>query len=89
MIELFYISDLTFDICRFPLEVINTLQGIFVFIVLVVQRTKVKKILLIKKPCGISFPMSWAELPDEEYDTVLVNAMQSVVMGNHWSFFVY
>ncbi|XP_003427587.1 probable G-protein coupled receptor Mth-like 1 isoform X1 [Nasonia vitripennis] len=47
-------------------DVLNVLQGIFIFILLVVSRKRVRKLLAKRKPFNISFPKSWAAYADLE-----------------------
>ncbi|KAJ8670443.1 hypothetical protein QAD02_001702 [Eretmocerus hayati] len=47
-------------------DTLNTLQGVFIFILLVVSRKKVRKLLAQRRPCNLPFPKSWAAYADQE-----------------------
>lgn len=53
----------------FLLDTFNLLQGLLIFIVLVVFRKKVRRALANKNMCGITFPNSWRYLEDEEIES--------------------
>ncbi|CAK9822322.1 G-protein coupled receptor Mth2 [Anthophora retusa] len=52
-------------------DILNALQGFIIFFLLVVRRKRVRKLLAMKRPCGISFPKSWAAVDDEECEEEL------------------
>lgn len=52
-------------------DILNSLQGFIIFLLLVAMRKRVRKLLAKKKPCGISFPKSWTTYEDEECEEVL------------------
>ncbi|XP_054010977.1 G-protein coupled receptor Mth2-like [Hylaeus anthracinus] len=49
-----------------PTDILNSLQGFIIFLLLVVTRKRVRKLLAKKEPCGIAFPKSWTAYEDEE-----------------------
>lgn len=54
-----------------PTDILNALQGLIIFLLLVAMRKRVRKLLAKKKPCGIGFPKSWTAYEDEECEEVL------------------
>lgn len=50
------------------IDILNGLQGVVIFIVFVVSRMRVRKLLAEKRPFGINFPGSWRDYEDLEYD---------------------
>ncbi|XP_030764102.1 G-protein coupled receptor Mth2-like [Sitophilus oryzae] len=58
--------SITGKIFFFFLDLFNILQGILIFLVLVVFRKRVRRALASKNPCNIKFPSSWKYLEDEE-----------------------
>ncbi|XP_016911857.1 G-protein coupled receptor Mth2 [Apis cerana] len=52
-------------------DILNALQGLIIFLLLVAMRKRVRKLLAKKKPCGIGFPKSWTAYEDEECEEVL------------------
>ncbi|XP_043255579.1 G-protein coupled receptor Mth2-like [Colletes gigas] len=52
-------------------DTLNALQGLIIFLLLVVTRKRVRKLLAKKRPCGIAFPKSWTAYEDEECEDVL------------------
>lgn len=65
-----------FPLFRIPTDILNTLQGFIIFLLLVVTRKRVRKLLAKKKPCGIVFPKSWTAYKDEEYEIVLPEELE-------------
>ncbi|XP_047369507.1 G-protein coupled receptor Mth2-like isoform X2 [Vespa velutina] len=59
-----------------PTDILNTLQGFIIFLLLVVTRKRVRKLLAKKKPCGIIFPKSWTAYEDEECEIVLPEELE-------------
>ncbi|KAL2743950.1 G-protein coupled receptor Mth2-like [Vespula maculifrons] len=59
-----------------PTDILNTLQGFIIFLLLVVTRKRVRKLLAKKKPCGIVFPKSWTAYEDEECEIVLPEELE-------------
>ncbi|XP_019770961.2 G-protein coupled receptor Mth2 isoform X1 [Dendroctonus ponderosae] len=53
----------------FILDLVNTLQGVLIFLILVVFRKRVRRELANKNLCNIKFPNSWKYLEDEEMDS--------------------
>lgn len=51
--------------------IFNGIQGFLIFVILVVFRKRVRKLLAIKRPFGITFPNSWAAYKLDECDTVV------------------
>ncbi|XP_014239065.1 G-protein coupled receptor Mth2-like [Trichogramma pretiosum] len=47
------------DVYWLATDVLNALQGIIMFYILVLSRNKVKKALATRRPLGINFPRSW------------------------------
>ncbi|ENN70801.1 hypothetical protein D910_03663 [Dendroctonus ponderosae] len=54
---------------KFILDLVNTLQGVLIFLILVVFRKRVRRELANKNLCNIKFPNSWKYLEDEEMDS--------------------
>ncbi|XP_076225813.1 G-protein coupled receptor Mth2 isoform X2 [Nomia melanderi] len=54
-----------------PTDILNALQGLIIFLLLVATRKRVRKLLARKRPCGIAFPKSWAVYEDEECEDVM------------------
>ncbi|XP_046750868.1 G-protein coupled receptor Mth2-like [Diprion similis] len=52
-------------------DVINTLQGLIIFLLLIASRKRVRKLLARKRPFGINFPKRWAAGEDEESEVIL------------------
>ncbi|XP_046601623.1 G-protein coupled receptor Mth2 isoform X1 [Neodiprion lecontei] len=52
-------------------DVINSLQGFIIFLLLIASRKRVRKLLAKKKPFGINFPKRWAAGEDEESEVIL------------------
>ncbi|XP_070167649.1 G-protein coupled receptor Mth2 [Polyergus mexicanus] len=52
-------------------DLLNGLQGFIIFLLLVVMRKRVRKLLAKKRPCGIDFPKSWAAYENEECEEIL------------------
>lgn len=64
-----------------PTDVLNTLQGFIIFVLLVVTRKRVRILLAKKKPCGIVFPKSWIAYEDEECEVVLPEELELSQQG--------
>ncbi|KAK2580208.1 hypothetical protein KPH14_012468 [Odynerus spinipes] len=64
-----------------PTDALNTLQGFIIFLLLVVTRKRVRKLLAKKKPCGIVFPKSWIAYEDEECEIVLPEELELSQQG--------
>ncbi|XP_024936116.1 G-protein coupled receptor Mth2 isoform X2 [Cephus cinctus] len=57
-------------------DILNSLQGVLIFILLVFLRKRVRKLLAKKKPCGITFPRSWTAGEDLECDSILQEELE-------------
>ncbi|CAG9762461.1 unnamed protein product [Ceutorhynchus assimilis] len=66
----------------FLIDLINLLQGVLIFLVLVLFRKRVRRLLANKNICNIPFPNTWKNLEDEEMDSGEQRAMQTVVEYN-------
>ena len=64
-----------------PTDILNTLQGLVIFLLLVAMRKRVRKLLAKKRPCGIAFPKSWAAYEDEECENVLPEEIELSQQG--------
>ena len=64
-----------------PTDILNALQGLVIFLLLVAMRKRVRKLLAKKKPCGIAFPKSWAAYEDEECEDVLPEEIELSQQG--------
>ncbi|XP_014609834.1 PREDICTED: G-protein coupled receptor Mth2-like [Polistes canadensis] len=64
-----------------PTDILNSLQGFIIFLLLVVSRKRVRKLLAKKKPCGIVFPKSWTAYEDEECEVVLPEELELSQQG--------
>lgn len=64
---------------RFMVDLFNTLQGILIFLVLVVFRKSVRRGLATKNICNIRFPNSWKYLEDEEMDSAEEKANRTII----------
>ena len=62
-------------------DILNALQGLVIFLLLVATRKRVRKLLAKKKPCGIAFPKSWAAYEDEECEEVLPEEIELSQQG--------
>ncbi|XP_058799868.1 G-protein coupled receptor Mth2-like [Phymastichus coffea] len=47
-------------------DILNVMQGLFIFALFVVWRKKVRKLLAERRPFGVPFPKSWAACKDQE-----------------------
>lgn len=59
-----------------PTDILNALQGLIIFLLLVATRKRVRKLLAKKRPCGIGFPKSWVAYEDEECEVVLPEELE-------------
>lgn len=59
-----------------PTDILNGLQGLIIFLLLVAMRKRVRKLLAKKRPCGIGFPKSWVAYEDEECEMVLPEELE-------------
>ena len=64
-----------------PTDILNALQGLVIFLLLVAMRKRVRKLLAKKRPCGIAFPKSWAAYEDEECEDVLPEEIELSQQG--------
>ncbi|KZC11292.1 G-protein coupled receptor Mth2, partial [Dufourea novaeangliae] len=64
-----------------PTDILNALQGLVIFLLLVATRKRVRKLLARKRPCGIAFPKSWAAYEDEECEEVLPEEIELSQQG--------
>ncbi|XP_076165566.1 putative G-protein coupled receptor Mth-like 1 isoform X2 [Ptiloglossa arizonensis] len=64
-----------------PTDILNALQGLVIFLLLVATRKRVRKLLAKKRPCGIAFPKSWAAYEDEECEDVLPEEIELSQQG--------
>lgn len=64
-----------------PTDILNSSQGIIIFLLLVVSRKRVRKLLAKKKPFGIVFPKSWIAYEDEECEVVLPEELELSQQG--------
>ncbi|XP_032664451.1 G-protein coupled receptor Mth2-like [Odontomachus brunneus] len=64
-----------------PTDLLNGLQGVLIFLLLVATRKRVRKLLAKKRPCGIGFPKSWAAYEDEECEAVLPEELELSQQG--------
>lgn len=62
-------------------DILNALQGLIIFLLLVATRKRVRKLLARKRPCGIAFPKSWAAYEDEECEDVLPEEIELSQQG--------
>ncbi|CAL7950005.1 unnamed protein product [Xylocopa violacea] len=69
--EVLSFADPTKNDLWIPTDILNSLQGLIIFLLLVAMRKRVRKLLAKKRPCGISFPKSWTAYEDEECEEVL------------------
>jgi hypothetical protein len=56
--------------CRYVTDGINTLQGILIFLVLVVFRKRVVRGLADRTICGIRLPSGWRAAADDECEEI-------------------
>ncbi|XP_076284534.1 putative G-protein coupled receptor Mth-like 1 isoform X1 [Lasioglossum baleicum] len=64
-----------------PTDILNALQGLIIFLLLVATRKRVRKLLARKRPCGIAFPKSWTAYEDEECEDVLPEEIELSQQG--------
>ncbi|XP_076667143.1 putative G-protein coupled receptor Mth-like 1 [Andrena cerasifolii] len=64
-----------------PTDILNALQGLVIFLLLVATRKRVRKLLAKKRPCGIAFPKSWVAYEDEECEDVLPEEIELSQQG--------
>lgn len=64
-----------------PTDILNALQGLVIFLLLVATRKRVRKLLAKKRPCGIGFPKSWVAYEDEECEVVLPEELELSQQG--------
>ncbi|KAI4490321.1 hypothetical protein M0802_010698 [Mischocyttarus mexicanus] len=64
-----------------PTDILNSLQGLIIFLLLVVSRKKVRKLLAKKRPCGIVFPKSWIAYEDEECEDICPEELELSQQG--------
>lgn len=62
----FAVSERQDDWYWFATDVLNALQGVVIFLLLVVTRKRVKRLLARKRPFGITFPKYWAAYDEED-----------------------
>ncbi|XP_033229424.1 probable G-protein coupled receptor Mth-like 1 isoform X2 [Belonocnema kinseyi] len=62
-------------------DVLNSLQGVIIFIIFVVTRKRVRKLLAQKKPFGINFPKSWTAYEDEECEEIEIVFSEQVELS--------
>ncbi|XP_076656948.1 putative G-protein coupled receptor Mth-like 1 [Halictus rubicundus] len=62
-------------------DILNALQGLIIFLLLVATRKRVRKLLARRRPCGIAFPKSWAAYEDEECEDVLPEEIELSQQG--------
>lgn len=60
-------------------DLLNALQGILIFLVLVVFRKRVRRSLATKSICNMRFPNSWRYLEDEEMESAEENANRTII----------
>lgn len=72
--------NLLYTFCyRFVVDLLNILQGILIFLVLVVFRKSVRRSLATKRICNIRFPNSWKYLEDEEMESAEEKANSTII----------
>lgn len=64
-----------------PTDILNALQGLIIFLLLVATRKRVRKLLAKKRPCGISFPKSWVAYEDEECEAICPEELELSQQG--------
>lgn len=74
--ELLSFADTTRNICWILTDILNSLQGFIIFLLLVATRKRVRKLLAKKKFCGINFPKSWTAYEDEECEEALAEEVE-------------
>ncbi|KAK7872659.1 hypothetical protein R5R35_002654 [Gryllus longicercus] len=52
-------------------DVLNSLQGLLIFVLLVATRRRVLRLLVKRRPYGLAPPERWAEGPDDESEAML------------------
>lgn len=72
-------GSLTSKILTFMVDLLNALQGVLIFLVLVVFRKRVRRSLATKSICNMRFPNSWRYLEDEEMESAEETANRTII----------
>ena len=66
---------------RIAADILNGLQGVTIFILLVATRKRVKRLLAKRKPCGITFPKSWSDYK-KDVEVIIPNLTVDIKLSN-------
>ncbi|XP_066137374.1 probable G-protein coupled receptor Mth-like 10 isoform X1 [Euwallacea fornicatus] len=75
-------QTITGKVLIFVLDLSNMIQGILIFLVLVVYRKRVRRALATKNYCNIHFPSSWKYLEDEEMESAEAKTNARIIKYN-------
>ncbi|XP_066245740.1 G-protein coupled receptor Mth2-like isoform X2 [Euwallacea similis] len=75
-------QSITGQVLIFLVDFCNMIQGILIFLVLVVYRKRVRRALADKNFCNIQFPGSWRNLEDEEMESAEAKTNATIIAYN-------